>query len=159
MIFDSLKNFTAYENLHPLFKDAGVFMSEPGFVTLPEGRHTIGAAGSYLVKSAYQTKDAAEGFIESHKKFIDIQVVLEGREKIGVCPLALCREILYDPQKDFAKHEGSIDFLSLLPGYFIILFPQDGHMPGIRHGDARSPVIKAVIKVPCIQGGCDHEKR
>ena len=52
----------------------------------------------------------------------------------------------YDAEKDFYKLEGSGDFITLRPGMFAILKPQDAHMPGMAISNPVS-VKKIVIKV------------
>jgi biofilm protein TabA len=48
--------------------------------------------------------------------------------------------------RDFVPLAGDGDFLTLTAGDFMLLFPEDGHMPGIAVGAPR-PVTKAVFKI------------
>ena len=150
MVYDSLDNFKNYLSLHPQFKDAAAYFSGPAFASLDLGAYAVNDAGSSVSKSAYTTKALQECFIEGHKKFIDIHIVLKGREKIGVCNVAECRELSYDPIKDFAKLNGSVEFITLVPGYFMLLFPQDAHMPQGQCAGFGETVVKAVFKVPVL---------
>jgi YhcH/YjgK/YiaL family protein len=52
----------------------------------------------------------------------------------------------YEADRDFVPLAGDGDFLTLTAGDFMLLFPEDGHMPGIAVG-ASSPVKKAVFKI------------
>ena len=52
----------------------------------------------------------------------------------------------YDDSRDFLPLDGDGLFIEMRAGTFMILWPQDAHMPGMAI-DASSPVKKAVVKV------------
>jgi biofilm protein TabA len=146
MIYDALSNFGLYTAVHPLFNEVQAALAD-GLLALSVGRHDL-AAGIYVSVSEYLTRPAAESFIECHRKYIDIQLLSAGVERIGVAAKALCAEASgYDADRDFQQLTGRLDFLTLAPGHFAVFFPADGHMPGI---SAEQPerVKKFVVKVP-----------
>jgi biofilm protein TabA len=55
----------------------------------------------------------------------------------------------YDEEKDILFGKGTGEFVALRPGRFIVLFPQDAHMPGVSVS-APAPVRKAVVKIAII---------
>lgn len=148
MVFDSLLNFSNYISLHPQFADVGDFIAKWNITVLPEGRYEVNNRGTFANVNEYSSKDVSEGFIEFHRKYIDIQIVLQGVERVGLCHREDARELVFNEEKDFGELDGETDFLTLKEGYFIILFPHDGHMPQIMQGDNPEPVKKMVIKVP-----------
>lgn len=148
MIFDRLDNFGLYLSLHPLFEDAGRFMQRYGLNGLLPGRYEVGDRGVFALVSEYATKDPAACFIECHRRYIDIQFLPEGREKVGICSRQDCRAEEYDQEKDFQKLHGETDLITLRPGLFAIFFPDDGHMPQMSFADRPENVRKVVIKVP-----------
>ncbi len=106
--------------------------------------------GMFALEQAYHTKSKDEGRWESHRQFIDIQVVVSGDEYIGLCEAArLTVSEDLTPFKDLifyvATAEGSS--LRLKSGEAAILFPVDAHLPGLRTHQ-QSLVRKAVVKVP-----------
>ncbi len=117
----------------------------------PAGKYYLNG-NSYYNIALYSTSDRGNKKYESHKKYIDIQLMIEGKEIISVSPvneLNLCTS--YDVEKDVALYRGDKNGTDILlsPGEALILFPQDGHMPGISSCLGRSEnVIKAVIKTP-----------
>ncbi|MCU7490808.1 MAG: YhcH/YjgK/YiaL family protein [Bacteroidota bacterium] len=147
MVFDSISNFYNYVSIHPQFSSVSGFLSVVNIAALPAGRHFVNEDGAFANVDEYKTKDISEGFIEFHKKYIDIQIILRGKEKIGICNKDSARELEFNEEKDFGKLEGKADFITLNENYFVIFFPHDGHMPQIM---AESPesVKKMVIKVP-----------
>ncbi|MFH0990044.1 MAG: YhcH/YjgK/YiaL family protein [bacterium] len=148
MIFDSLNNFTLYKTIHPHFPAVGQFLCSPTLTALQEGRVEITPDGSYAMISEYSTQEMSECFIEAHQKFIDIHVVLRGKEIIGICQAEQCRRESYDEAKDFQKLQGTVGTITLNEGQFAIFFPQDGHMPKIKQGDQGERIKKLVVKIP-----------
>jgi YhcH/YjgK/YiaL family protein len=98
--------------------------------------------------SEYTTKSKSESMIESHQKYIDIQIIVQGIETIGICPKSACTAAPYDPEKDFQKLEGEVGFITMQPDSFAVFFPQDGHMPGVQYNNKAAKVKKVVVKVP-----------
>lgn len=107
--------------------------------------------GVSVIEQAYQTKSRADGIFESHRRFIDIQVIYEGEEQIEVADAArLTVRQPYDGERDFLLYHDHPDasLLRLFPGEAAILFPQDAHMPTLRIHAAPVRVRKVVVKVP-----------
>lgn len=148
MVYDSLDNFSFYLSLHPHFKSIYAFIKEKNPAAAAEGKYEVNNPGAFALISEYITKEISECFIECHRKYIDIQIILEGRERIGICNISECKEYPYDPDKDFQKLAGEVSFIKMDPGCFAIFFPRDGHMPQLKYGDLPEKVKKVVFKVP-----------
>ena len=110
--------------------------------------------GAYAVVSTYEAKPRAEKKFEAHRKFIDVQIVLSGRELIAVESLDTMREGKclreYDAAADvelYGSNPNGTDYL-LEAGDFLILSPEEAHMPGILLGGGSATVRKVVIKIP-----------
>jgi biofilm protein TabA len=108
------------------------------------------AGGAYALEQVYLSKPRAEAFFESHKVFIDVQVIVEGEEFIEVADVAKLR-VKEDktPAKDVIVYHMSdtASAVRLGAGEASVLFPVDGHMPAVAIG-APSLVRKIVVKVP-----------
>ena len=96
------------------------------------------------------TVDRKQGVLESHRSFVDIQIVLAGQEIIEVWPTTELKEKLpYNRDKDVVLYQiPDLSFLRLVlqPGYFAVFFPQDAHMPQIAIAEETS-LRKLVVKV------------
>ena len=106
--------------------------------------------GAYVSVQEYTTKARAEAKYEAHKKFIDIQLILSGKELIAVTPIEKMEiKDEYNETKDvmFFQHNDECTDYVLEAGDFLILYPQDVHMPGVCVNE-KSPVRKIVVKVP-----------
>lgn len=148
MIFDRLENLPLYLPLHPQLAHALAFLQERDLQALPSGRYPVDDRGAFVLVSTYTTRTEADCFIECHRQFIDIQLLAEGAEGVGICNRRDCRELPFDQEKDFGKLQGATDLISLRPGYFVIFFPDDGHMPGMQLQGHPAAVKKLVFKLP-----------
>ena len=148
MIFDSLTNFSAYEILHPGFKDVQRFISATNLHELPIGKHPINGLGAYASVKEYPTKSIEESFVECHRKFIDVQILVWGEEKVGVAPKHSCVEHVYDEANDLQKLIGKVDYITLCPDLFFIFFPNDAHETCVKSGFEAVSVKKIIFKIP-----------
>jgi YhcH/YjgK/YiaL family protein len=107
--------------------------------------------GTFVMEQAYATKPRAEGFFESHRKYIDVQVVVAGEELMELADAAhLTIKSPYEAERDLIVWEDNRDasHLRVRPGDAAIFFPVDVHMPALQVRPGASLVRKAVVKVP-----------
>ena len=111
-----------------------------------DGRYTIDGDRIFVNIQSYETK--RDALFEAHRKYIDIQYMIEGEEKIGVARYSECKnEIPYDNIRDIEFLSCKADNYQLLKkGEFLILYPEDAHKPSIAI-DNPNKVKKAVVKV------------
>ncbi|MBI9111926.1 YhcH/YjgK/YiaL family protein [Maridesulfovibrio ferrireducens] len=149
MILDNLKQFSIY-NFGPAWEKAFEFLRELD-ISIEPGRCVIDGEKVFAQVSEYHTKLQDEGRFEAHRKYVDIQFLLSGREILGWADLpSLETEIIYDPERDveFLKPLPVTPSLSrLVPGMFMAFFPEDGHMPGLAVGNKPEAVKKVVVKI------------
>lgn len=147
MIIDTLDHIGRYESLHPRFKAAFAFLTRPDLSAVPLGRTEIDGTALFALVQEYETKPIQAGKLEAHKKYIDIQLVLQGEEFMGYAPLGSQPVATpFDAEKDIGFFDGEAWFTLLSKGMFAIFFPQDAHLPG-RHTDKPKLVKKIVLKV------------
>ena len=107
--------------------------------------------GVFVVEQVFTTKPRAEGFFESHRKYIDVQVVIEGEEVMELADASRMKiRDAYNPERDLITYEdnGDASMLRVLAGDAAIFFPADVHMPTLRLRAQSVLVRKAVVKVP-----------
>ncbi len=118
-----------------------------------EGEYPIDGEGLFARVMRYGTKEESspDAVLEAHRRFADIQMSLLGAERIAVYPTdSLSSKGGYLPERDaeFFRYERPAALqLTMLPGTFALLLPQDAHMPGLRVGAAGERVTKVVVKV------------
>lgn len=95
------------------------------------------------------TKDFEEALFETHKKYIDIQVIVEGIENYGVLlsdeDLEVAEPFNYEGDFGLFKKYPETVF-TLTPEDFIIFFTDEPHMPCLKVGEKKS-LRKAVYKI------------
>lgn len=114
------------------------------------GRHEIDGSEIYASVQQYVTKPLAERKLEAHRKYIDIQFIVRGRELIYWAPLPLLSDVTmpYDGESDAALFSAIPEAvpLQMRAGSYAILFPEDGHAPSCTW-DQPAEVLKVVVKV------------
>lgn len=93
------------------------------------GRHTVND-GFYYNVIEYETTSEKNKPFESHRKNVDVQLLLEGEEIMQVTDISrLQKETDYDDVKDVVLYASTIITAStiLRPGSIMILYPRDAH--------------------------------
>ena len=170
MIYDHIRNISLYNGLSDALDTALDFIAnaelpmDNGTILLPHGVKAI--------VSEYETKPTNPKGYEAHIKYADVQFLLAGSESIRCCPIELLEPVgEYDEAGDCRFYADVISgagtatpsvissagaagvekspslALRLGAGYFAVLFPYDGHMPGLAIGEP-GVVKKVVVKVP-----------
>jgi len=148
MIHDSLSNKQSIENLHPLFKQAFEFITKTDFSQLEDGKHEINGSKLFAAISTINGKSKADAAMETHNKYIDIQMPLSGIETIGWKAGNQLKEVSkpYNEEKDITFFQDQpTSYTTINPGEFAVYFPEDGHAPGIGEGVIRKVVIKVLV--------------
>lgn len=110
------------------------------------GRYEIDNDFFYSVIE-YDTKEIQECKLESHRKYIDIQYIVEGEEIMKTAHVAtLKKETEYDEEKDIQFWDKPNDMMEMLlnKDSYIVLYSKDAHMGCIKSND--------VVKVRKIVG-------
>lgn len=148
MIFDELKNYQCYEALGEKVRKGLQFLKDTDFSKFEKGVHEIDGKDMYFVMAEYETKDLEQGLWESHKKYIDVHYILEGKEKFLYADFDSMKiKKDYDEQGDCFMLEGNSQGEVIAePGKFVWFLPQDVHMPGIKV-DEKEKLRKVILKI------------
>jgi biofilm protein TabA len=131
MITAGLSDTRIYSGLNRNFSAAFEFLHNNDLKTFSPGKYGIIGEDLFVIISEYDSKPGKDCTWEAHRKYIDIQCILEGHEKIGWAPLDSLQSVkAYDPEKDVEFFAGSGEDFTAGPGGFLIFFPGDGHKPG-----------------------------
>ena len=109
------------------------------------------AGGAFVIEQAYESRLRADAFFESHRKFIDVQAVVEGEEMMEVADIArMTVRQPYNEKRDLIIYEDNTEasLLRVHAGQVAVFFPSDVHMPTLRVRAATVNVRKCVVKVP-----------
>ena len=133
------------------FEKAIEFLRREDWRAHSDGKIPIAGDTVYGMLQSYETKIPGETVpFEGHRKYIDIQYMIEGKETISWMPTsALAPTMPYDDAKDiwFCQYmRKSATPVALSTGQLIVLFPEDAHAP-MHSAGAPTYVRKIVIKV------------
>lgn len=151
MIKDNIQNADKYFSLSERIKLGLEYLKNTDLTALEDGRHEILGNQVYVNIQNYVSKEEVDAKFEAHKNYIDIQYIIDGEERIGVSNVDNFQPLSeYDSEKDivFLKRNTSDigNFVNLRSNEFVILNPQDAHMPSVAV-NSPSNVKKAVVKV------------
>ena len=143
------KELRSYASLHPQFAKAFGEMKRILAEGAEDGKIVLDGDSLFINVQSYSSKPESDCGFEAHKKYIDIQLILEGEEIIGyesADKLTVTKE--YDGSADYMLYalNGEYDKIRLTRGDFVILFTEEPHAPAIA-ADTPIPVRKAVVKV------------
>ena len=148
MILSTLANADRYAALHPLFPRAFEFMRNTDLLALAPGRYPIVGEQLFAIVESVPGRTRADAQLECHRRYIDIQLVLEGTDEMGWKALADCREPVsdYSAEKDIQFfHDVPATWIATPPGAFCIFFPDDAHAPLVATGTIRKAIFKIAV--------------
>ena len=146
MIVDHISKAERYSVLGPLFKQAFDFLRTSDLNSLETGRYELAGDKLFAMVQSYDSKPQSHGFWEAHRRYIDLQFIVKGQERIGYAPLYRMQFESHDDNRDLSVLKGEGDFVTMTDGCFMLLWPEDAHMPGLEV-DFSAPVRKIVIKI------------
>ncbi|MHB8901630.1 MAG: YhcH/YjgK/YiaL family protein [Thermoguttaceae bacterium] len=150
MILDRLENAAMYRSLNPQIEAALAYLAKTNFQSVAPGRYELDGDRLYAMVQRYATKPHAGARWEAHRRYLDVQCVVEGTERIGWAPLEKKTEVEtpYDAEKDVIFYRTTGDLLQVPAGMFAVFAPHDIHSPGL-HASPTEPVdvLKVVVKV------------
>jgi YhcH/YjgK/YiaL family protein len=149
MIVDQLVHAPLYRALHARFAMAFDYLAATSLATLPAGRQTIQGDELFALVNDYLTQPQEKCRFEAHRRYIDIQLMVRGIERIGVADLSAMKDDEpYVAERDVAFFHGEGDMITLREGTFAIFFPHDAHQPGITLAEpvqCRKVVVKVLM--------------
>ena len=157
MIIDRFENVSQYECVHPRFPAAVAYLKSLLEKNVPDGKYEPEGSASpaefyvSIATGALKTDDTARA--ESHRKYIDLQLVLDGVEKMYIPSLEPipAAETEYSDEKDCMHYErvskDACHCLLVPEGQFAIFLAEELHAPSMAPGNEATVVRKAVLKI------------
>ena len=146
MIIDRLENARTYYGLGWYIRRA-LEIAKTLTCDCENGKYFVDGERLYYTVMEPVVREDKDGQFESHKKYIDIQVILGGTDVVGykdISELTVCEDRL--DSADCLLYEGSGSLISVPAGSFYIAYPQDAHKPNLISCD-ETPLKKAVFKI------------
>lgn len=149
MIFDKISNAAKYKGISTGLDRALEYLQKEDFSKLQTGTYELDGDKMFAVCSEYETKDISEIRTEAHKKYIDVQYIVSGIEKMYTSEISGLKQLVeYDAYNDitFFENKPECEFTAK-KGCFAVFFPWDAHIPCVNDGNKSVKVKKVVVKV------------
>jgi YhcH/YjgK/YiaL family protein len=149
IIVDKLQNAEDYYDMHPAFDKAFAFLKQDDLAKLTAERYEIDGDRLFCIISKGPGRSRSEAKLEAHRKYIDIQYVITGKDEMGFRPTADCKLIdtSYDAEKDIEFfNDQPYSWTQVPAGSFVIFFPQDAHAPLVSSGEIHKAVLKIAVE-------------
>lgn len=148
MILSTLKDCSRYEAIDAKLKLAFDYIKANDLLNAPLGKIELDGKNVFINNSligADKIGKKESQKLEYHKDYLDIHIVLEGKEIQGWKDLSKAEDLgEYNETKDVAfSTDRPTSFVEILPGEFTIVYPEDMHAPNI----SDEPIRKLVVKI------------
>ena len=128
--------------------------NENKILSLVNGSYDVGYNNIKMNLGKYFTKKENDKFWESHKKYLDVQIMINGTEKVAINDIRDMEVKSFDEEKDLTILEGDKAFdIIMKTGDVLVFFPNDVHKPELNvsenddSGNIRKIVTKVVFKI------------
>lgn len=125
------------------------FLRTHDVTQMEPGRYEIQGKEIYVNVDESQTESIEQRHPEEHEKYVDVQFLATGRERLGFVENHGKFEVLEkyaDRDLIFYKDVENESFVESRPGNFCIFFPGEIHRPLIASGK-KMQIRKAIVKV------------
>lgn len=149
MIIDKIENYKLYD-FGSTWNKAFDFIKMLN-ENAEEKKYILDGENMFVGIDTYKTKIESDAVLESHKEYVDIQLLLSGKEKLkysNISDLEINKE--YNIEKDvvfYKKKQSYTSEIIIEPGIFCVFFPEDAHMPQLRVCEESDQVKKVVVKI------------
>lgn len=149
MIFSSIYAKDDVCKYPQAIQTAIAYLRDNDFVHMEPGVYEIQGKDIYAQVFDAETGAVSEKRPEVHEKYVDVQFLASGRERLGFTPDTGSYEV--DERIDerdliFYKSVENEGFIEAVPGCYSIFFPADVHRPACVSGEPMK-VRKVVVKV------------
>ncbi len=148
MVLANINDFSNYQSLNPHFKTLIKYLKGHNLLYEDFGKIVVDGEKVYINNIKVDGISADAQVLEMHKKYIDVHILLEGRETIGIKALAKITSFskAYDEISECMLSQEKADcYIEMMPGDIMICFPEDAHAPAIGNGVIRKAIAKVIL--------------
>lgn len=148
MIFSALSQAERYANLHPFFQRVFDEIRNTDFFVMAPGRYPLIGEDLIAIVEQVPGKTRELARLEAHRRYIDIQYVLDGIDEMGWKSLADCLNPVseHSAEKDIRFfYDAPASWVAVPPNHFCIFFPEDAHAPLVSAGMVRKVIFKIAV--------------
>lgn len=127
-INDKLQNSSLTKDIQFCIDYAG--KNREKILSLENGSYDVDYNGIKMNVGKYFTKKENDKFWESHKRYLDVQIMIDGSERVAFNDIRNMKEKSFYPERDLVILEGNKLFdIVIENGDVLVFFPNDVHKP------------------------------
>jgi len=127
-INDKLQNSSLTKDIQFCIDYAG--KNREKILSLENGSYDVDYNGIKMNVGKYFTKKENDKFWESHKRYLDVQIMIDGSERVAFNDIRNMKEKSFDLERDLVILEGNKLFDIIIEnGDVLVFFPNDVHKP------------------------------
>ena len=147
MVFGNIENLKEYPFLEEQIKECFTYANANDLLTYEKGSHEIDGSRLFVNIVEYTTTTAENRFWEAHKNYLDVHLMLRGKEQIDLNFIQNMEIKEFVEKDDFLPMEGEKNSSVVLEnGDFLICYPSDGHRTAVAVDEPQT-IKKAIFKV------------
>lgn len=147
MIFGNIQNLTEYPFLEEQIKACFAYAKANDLLTYEKGSYKIDGERLFVNIVEYTTTTAENRFWEAHKNYLDVHLMLHGKEQIDLNFIQNMNVKEFVEKDDFLPMEGEKNSSVVLEdGDFLICYQSDGHRTAVAVENPEA-IKKAIFKV------------
>lgn len=147
MIFGNIQNLEEYPFLDPQVMECFAYARDHDLLGLEKGSHAIDGERLFVNIVEYTTTAPEERFWEAHRQYLDLHLMLRGREQIDLGFIQNMAQKEYVPADDFLPMDGEKTASVILrAGDYLLCCPSDGHRTAVA-AEAPEAIKKAIFKI------------
>ncbi|MFI3262819.1 MAG: YhcH/YjgK/YiaL family protein [Rikenellaceae bacterium] len=149
MILGSIKNSERIEGLNPNFKMIFDYVKSKDFLKEPLGRIELDGDKIFVNNVVSELVPQEKQILEMHRKYLDIHIPLSKAERIGWKSVDdvkfISKEYNEETDLEFCDDKPTC-YVDVLPGEFLIVYPEDCHAPIIGEGSLQKLIVKIYVE-------------
>ena len=147
MIFGNIKNLHVYDYLPVDIKKCFEYAASNNLLDFEKGSYKIDGNNLFVNIVEYETIDVENRFWEAHKNYLDLHLMLDGKEQIDVNFIGNMEEKEFVEKDDFLPLEGDKNgHVILEKDDFLICYPNDAHRTALKVNNPKK-IKKAIFKI------------
>ena len=152
MIYGLAANWQKDKRKYPaVFDQAFAFLAQHDVTTLAVGKYPIDGDNIFVSVQTLHTRDEEVARFEAHVKYLDIQLLVSGREKYLSAPnldnVTVTEDCLEERDVAFYTRPERYSTIFLDPGQYVVYFPGELHCPCCAATPGGEDIRKVVFKI------------
>ena len=148
MIYGNIAYADRYASLQHLLPQLFAYVKSHDLLHTPMGKIVLDGDKLFINNVNPECLSEEKQVLEVHRRYIDVHILLEGKERVGWRNTDDCKELAhpYDEGGDFATFfDKPTTYIDMMPNDFLIVFPEDAHAPIIGSGKIRKAIAKVML--------------